>query len=159
MKQINPEQAMQNIGETSETSLSEKQQKRQLNLAKAIFQKFRAIFPQKFDQQFPSEEIIKLNMAEWADCIADIPEDRLAIGIESVRNKCEWPPSIAQFRELCLEAKNNSCRTHNGPAYKALPKADKLEENKEMVNEARNDLKKKLGIPCGGANELKEKLK
>ena len=104
----------------------------------------RVIFPQKWDAQYPSKDIAALSMQEWALGISDLTNDQLSRGVEKTRNTCQWPPSIAEFRELCLGDEQNWM-------YKAIEvneKQKRLPNKKaspEVMAEQREKLRK-LGI-------------
>lgn len=106
----------------------------------------RVIFPQKWDAQYPSKEIAALSMQEWALGISDLTNDQLSRGVEKTRNTCQWPPSIAEFRALCMEADKDW--EHKSLAYVetklALP--DPAKKAKPETVEAHRKKLRKLGI-------------
>lgn len=66
-------------------------------LMMALFLRLRVIYPQKWDDQFESEEMVALAMQEWAEALAGLSVDQVNRGIDAVRMYCPWPPSIADF--------------------------------------------------------------
>lgn len=86
-------------------------------------------------------------MDEWAKGIEGLTDEQLVTGIEKVRSDCTWPPSIAEFRKLCLDdgstwehrtgAYRDSSEVLGLPELKAQPKVQK----KEM-----KEIRKTLGM-------------
>jgi hypothetical protein len=103
----------------------------------------RAIFPQKWDQQYPSEQIAALNMIEWASGIAGLTDEQLARGVNETRIQCAWPPSISEFRAMCVE---HNDWEHKGDAYKPFQKALPAPLCKKEIAQAERDKLRKLGI-------------
>lgn len=66
-------------------------------LMTALFLRLRVIYPQKWDDQYESEEMVALAMQEWAEALAGLSVEQVKRGIDAVRVHCQWPPSIAEF--------------------------------------------------------------
>ena len=97
------------------------------------------MMPKKFDDQFPSSQMIDLFTEELATGITGLTNEQLAYGISCVRSECTWPPSIAEFIKFC-KTKDEG---HIFKEYKRLPiKKASLETSKPY----RDELKKLLGI-------------
>lgn len=86
----------------------------------ALFARFRAIYLQKWDDQFSSEAMMERAMEEWGVGLAGLSAEQIKRGIDAARVGSKWPPSIAEFVEL---AKGDVCLP--GAAYRmfvSLPK-------------------------------------
>lgn len=104
----------------------------------------------KWDQQYPSEKVLIQNISEWAEGISGLTDEQLAKGVNAVRESCEWPPSIAEFRRLCTGGSDDSWRwaAYNQQKRKALPnkRCDK------SIADAEREKLKKLGVLKGDAD-------
>ena len=78
-----------------------------------------AIFPRKWDDQFTNTQQADQCVREWAEGIKDLSDTQLARGVEKTRQVCPWPPSIAEFRKLCIRDWRSQEHLHQN--YKALP--------------------------------------
>lgn len=65
-------------------------------------------------------------MREWAEVIKDLNDDQIRYGIDVIRKKNTWPPSIAEFYEACMCQSKYATAAHR-PFPVALPRppADK----------------------------------
>ncbi|MDH5572895.1 MAG: hypothetical protein OEY89_14105, partial [Gammaproteobacteria bacterium] len=77
--------------------------------------------------------------------IIDLTDDQLAHGVNQVRKSCEWPPSIAEFRRLCVVSDDNwrhktfAYNDMTGIKAKVLPI---LKAQESVSSEAREKFKK-----------------
>ena len=69
---------------------------------KQLFMRFGAIWLQKWTSAFPTSAALTIAKAEWSEGLSGISDKSILRGITTVRQTLEWPPSIAEFRRLCL---------------------------------------------------------
>lgn len=110
-------------------------------------QKFRVIFPQKWDAQYKTTELAELSMKEWALGIQCLSNDELAAGVEAVRLNCHWPPSIAEFVGLCVPEQPSEHWEHKRQQHGFIPRSHRIEKKPDMekVNAERQKLRE-MGI-------------
>lgn len=110
-------------------------------------QKFRVIFPQKWDAQYKTTELAALSLQEWALGIQYLTNEQLAIGVEAVRMNCTWPPSIAEFVGLCTPESPNEHWEHKRQKHGYIPRSRRIEKKPDMdkVNAERDKLRE-MGI-------------
>ena len=121
-----------------------KPNQRYMNLAKALFQKFRVIFPQKWDLQYKTEEIAAANIAEWALMLETLTNEQMANGVEKTRLECEWPPSIAEFKKLCVGDEEHW--QHKAMRLNRCLSLPRAKPNKEKARMEINKMRQSLGI-------------
>jgi len=81
----------------------------------ALFARFRAIYLQKWDDQFDCESTMEQAMDEWGVGLVGLSAEQIRHGIDAARTKSMWPPSIAEFVAYA--------RSHDRPVFfVALPK-------------------------------------
>lgn len=90
----------------------------------ALFARFARIWPQSWAKTLRVAN--RDGMAdEWAQGLAGLTGNEIAHGIGKARAECQWPPSIAEFRALCLDGANAEQRAFSArvadDAHKALP--------------------------------------
>ena len=106
----------------------------------ALFKKLQARYGHKWVSAIDGIEEAAVN--EWCEQLAGIAGVQIAHGLHEWSE--DWPPSSTEFRKCCLGHDDKPKRQTS--TYIALPHAERLEENKEMVDSERKKLKKKLGI-------------
>ena len=67
-----------------------------------LFIRFGAIWGNKWKAQFSDAATIEIIESEWAQGLAGLSDDAIMNGIATSRESLEWPPSIAEFKRLCL---------------------------------------------------------
>jgi len=73
-----------------------------LTLIDQLFARFGAIYSHKWTSTFTSDDMWALAKAEWAEGLEGFTAEIVLHGVKQAKQKCEWPPSIAEFRRLCL---------------------------------------------------------
>ncbi len=73
-----------------------------LTIGELVFMNFVAIYGPKYKSSFSDESILKLTEQHWTDALKDIPMKKIKETILHCRDKFEWPPSIAEFKKLCM---------------------------------------------------------
>lgn len=66
--------------------------------------KFNAIWGHKWNSNFQDEESFLIALSEWKEGLSGVLPESMTRAIEHCRSTLEWPPSIAEFRKLCLRA-------------------------------------------------------
>ena len=150
MKKINPQEVINQVKQNSSQTNLTKSQERTLkktdlpiHWTAELFKKFQARYGHKWVSAMDGIE--KVAVKEWSEQLAGITGEQIAFGLDNWNE--DWPPSSVEFKKCCLDKlgkDEESTRQTN--TFIALPPAVRLEENKDMVNEARNEIKKKLGI-------------
>lgn len=76
-------------------------------------------------------------MADWQHGLAGVTDEQILQGLESLPKT--WPPTVDEFRELCLGEVSGDGWRHNTAAYRMLPsrrllekKADKAKAKSEL---------------------------
>ena len=67
-----------------------------------LFLRFSAIWGNKWNSQFTDAAIVPIIESEWANGLAGISTESIRRGINASRDSLEWPPSIAEFKRICL---------------------------------------------------------
>jgi hypothetical protein len=65
-----------------------------------VFARFQAIYGNRFDQMYNEDAALNRGKREWAQSIGNLTETQILQAIETSKNKCKWPPSIAEFLEF-----------------------------------------------------------
>lgn len=90
----------------------------------ALFDRFKAIYDNKFTDKYTTNEELEAAQNEWGEALGELSGGQIKLGIESCRSEFAWPPSIAEFIELAKGGVKDW--RHKGAAYKlhqrALPK-------------------------------------
>ncbi len=88
----------------------------------ALFARFARIWPRAWAKTLRAAD--RDGMAdEWAQGLAGLTGNEIAHGIGKARAECQWPPSIAEFRALCLDGANAEQRAFAARAAADAPKA------------------------------------
>jgi len=69
---------------------------------RALHKRFSILYTAKFTSCFPDEETLDEWCQVWAQGLWSITAEQLAYAVEKVARECEWPPTVAEFRALCL---------------------------------------------------------
>ena len=67
-----------------------------------LFIRFGAIWGNKWKAQFSDAATIEIIESEWSQGLAGLSDAAIMNGIAISRGALEWPPSIAEFKRLCL---------------------------------------------------------
>ena len=73
-----------------------------INKGEIIFLNFVAIYGPKYKSAFATQELMELTESHWSDALKNIDLDIIKKTILRCRDTLEWPPSIAEFRKLCI---------------------------------------------------------
>lgn len=73
-------------------------------LISILFMKFNAIWGHKWTSGLQDNESFLIALSEWKEGLRGIKSESMKLAISHCRNMLEWPPSIAEFRKLCLRA-------------------------------------------------------
>lgn len=66
----------------------------------------------------------------WLSGLHDVTTEQVGAGLEKCRTSTDpWPPTLPQFRAMCLPEKKHACHIE----YEALPRP---EQNQEVINQA-----------------------
>jgi hypothetical protein len=63
---------------------------------------FQGIYLQKWSSQIPSNELYDLALESWDRAINKFSDECIAFALERSAETFKWPPSIAEFTELCV---------------------------------------------------------
>ena len=103
-----------------------------------LFLKMSSIFGVKWANNYPTKELMLQAKREWYDALESVSPERIKDAIDLVRDQCEWPPSIAQFLALTVEATPNAC-------HRLFPKAlPKPPPNKDVASKAMAEIRAML---------------
>ena len=91
----------------------------------ALFARLRAIYMDKWDRCFHSDEELQASKYEWSEGLAGMSGDDIKRAIEHCRLNIKWPPSIAEF----IEAGKIARPVHDP----LLPKPPKVKPNPENI--------------------------
>lgn len=75
----------------------------QSSLIKLIFAKFNAIWGQRW-ATFINETNFDIALFEWSEGLNGITRKAIKEALSYCRDNLEWPPSIAEFRRICLQS-------------------------------------------------------
>lgn len=111
-----------------------------------LFVRFARIWPMAWPNIVASNDIDEI-AHEWSEGLAGLDGEQIKRGIEQCRQRCKWPPSIAEFRQAA-EGVDENLR-HAGAAYRIhessrLLKADPNEETKKTAVVSFEKMKGKL---------------
>lgn len=68
-----------------------------------IFAYLQAKYTHKWSSQVPDAEMMELMKACWAEDLRGLPNEAIRQALVScTREYPEWPPTVGQFRELCM---------------------------------------------------------
>lgn len=73
----------------------------------------------RFQAAYPTDEIIRLARAEWAEGLAGLDQRQIAHGLKAWKE--DWPPTLPEFRKACIG--EQAGLSHNTAAYKRFPPA------------------------------------
>lgn len=117
----------------------------------------KAIYLQKWTDQFQSVQELEAAKAEWRAELADLDGDQIRVGIERCRRELEWPPSAGQFRKAALKGFGEAPITSgpNGAAYRVVPSVARLghKRGQEATEAGRSCLAGLRSALAGGAAE------
>ena len=68
-----------------------------------LFLRFNSIWGKKWSEHIPPGEIAIQAVKEWSEGLAGIQGHDIKQALDHCRINLEWPPSIAEFRNLCLK--------------------------------------------------------
>jgi hypothetical protein len=71
-----------------------------------IFQHFRAIYLNKWTDQYSDSQALKAGLGEWTIGLRGLTEEQIMRGVDECREHEEWPPSIAVFIKYAKNAKS-----------------------------------------------------
>jgi hypothetical protein len=78
-----------------------------------LFNRFLAIWNDKWGRQFNDNESAVTK--EWTEALINISDEQIKFALTEARNKFAWPPSIAEFIEICrLQAYQQNCCVYPG---------------------------------------------
>ena len=107
-------------GECSPKSKPEPERGLPRKLVDRLLARFGRIWPTQFADVLRASTLDDL-AHEWAEGLAGLQVDEIKRGIERAREACRWPPSIAEFRALCLGGADDTvARIQRGEAYRIL---------------------------------------
>ena len=94
---------------------------------------------QKWTSQI-TPDLHELAIAQWNSAIQDIPDDFLRRGLKDCAVKFDWPPSIKEFRELCLSyhSKYLDVKKVVAPRIELTPEQE--EKRKKVAREHMNKI-------------------
>jgi hypothetical protein len=73
---------------------------------RALFTRLEVIYGRKWSQMVKDDEFATLMESEWFEALEGVTPDQIKAALDICRQKLEWPPSIAQFRNLCFDDPN-----------------------------------------------------
>lgn len=73
-----------------------------MRMARQLHMRFSAIYEDRFYRNHKSDEAISIWCDEWALGLEGINPHHVKAGIDYCRKMLRWPPSIAEFREICF---------------------------------------------------------
>lgn len=106
----------------------------------ALFARFRAIYLNRWDDQFATPELLQSAMREWGEALFGFDPSEIRRGLSRSRHECEWPPSIAKFVELARDNGGVGSAAHR-PAQ-LLPKPV---PNPIIAKKAFSEMRKAVG--------------
>ena len=77
-----------------------------ISLMDHLFNRLDGAFPHKWRSAFPDEQSVANWRESWAEAFdeASITPDQVKTGLRTVRMRCDWPPSVAEFIKACCPA-------------------------------------------------------
>jgi hypothetical protein len=104
----------------------------------ALFAKFRAIYGNKWTDQFSSERELSMAKEEWSQALAELQPNQLKNGISWCRVNLDWPPSISQFYKAAKGTAEGW--QHKTAAYKVLDPSKLLPKLRTKEQEVKGGL-------------------
>jgi len=71
-------------------------------LIKQLFARFGGVFSHKWTSSLKSKYVYQLAVHDWAKGLAGCTVEQINNGIDQARDELEWPPSVREFRLICL---------------------------------------------------------
>lgn len=102
----------------------------------ALFARLRAIYLDKWDRCFNSDQELSAAKFEWSEGLAGMNGDAVKRAIEHCRQNIKWPPSIAEF----IDASKIERPVHTP----LLPTPPKIKPNKENIERVHKMLQEAL---------------
>lgn len=72
-----------------------------MKMAKRLHMRFSAIYEDRFYRNHKDDESITIWCEEWSLGLQGIDPNHIRPAIDYCRANLKWPPSIAEFREIC----------------------------------------------------------
>lgn len=72
-----------------------------LDVAKALYLRLTSLYGEKFVKHHPTDTLMQTAWNDWALGLSGITVDQITKAFAYCRMHCSWPPSIAEFREIC----------------------------------------------------------
>ena len=72
----------------------------------ALFTKLKAIWGEKWTKNI-SDDVLAIAIEEWRESLAGLTGEDIKYALNIARNQLEWPPSIAEFRNLAKARKGS----------------------------------------------------
>lgn len=79
--------------------------------AAALIARFAVIWPKSWADSLAGMDVDMLR-SEWAKGIEGLTGEEIKAGIDHCRSHCNWPPSIAEFRQACHGGANAEQRAY-----------------------------------------------
>lgn len=110
------------------------------DLIDQFFIKMAAIYPYKWSGQFANEESVLIAKEEWHEGLEDLTVEQIKKGLSHCRkNGDQFPPSIPQFRQMCLPTLEEMNVIEEEEAYYQL-------SNHDYSNPLVHEISKKIDL-------------
>jgi len=85
-----------------QTKRADPNEERRLRLGSRLFDRFKAIFRDKFTARFADEDEVTEWLNVWAYAVCCLTSDQIQTGVERCLRECDWPPTApGEFIKLC----------------------------------------------------------
>lgn len=113
-----------------------------------MFLQFRIIWGEKWTRNI-DDSTLALALHEWGDAIRELSDKQISNGIKTCRSSMIWPPSIAEFIEIC-KSRTTGFQPNSNIVVRSFEKRQPMEsplkrwylEQEELKRAERERLKK-----------------